>query len=218
MIPMNASVLVQNDIVQLDNRQQVFFPGYYNNEEVDYAVFAPAGVNGINNGYNGFSPSIGNSFANNYSYGLYVRLGNVEIYKLHYVGSPVMFSQEIFEGKSSFYSQNFSLYTNISFSTGFVFLSPGPYNLTFSSIIASNSNFCQKNISVEISLLGSDGYSLVRNYTFHTDIITGDVLTFSGRIQITNFDSYAINLGLELPRTYNFTYLGPSRYHIVSVQ
>lgn len=218
LIPMNASVLVQNDIVQLDNRQQVFFPGYYNNEEVDYAVFAPVGVNGINNAYSGFSPAIGNSFANNASYGLYVRLGNVEIYKLHYVGVPVIFSNETFGGQSGFYVRNWTSYNNITFSTGFLFLSPGSYNLTFSNVVVFNSDLYQKNISVKISLLGSDGYSSVHNYTFHINILPSDVLSFSGRIQINNFDSYAINLGLELPRTYNFTYLGPSRYHIVSVQ
>lgn len=218
LIPMNASVLVQNDIVQLDNRQQVFFPGYYNNEEVEYAVFAPAGINGIDNGYNGFSSVIGDSFANNASYGLYVRLGNVEIYKLHYVGAPVMFSKEMIEGESSFYAKNSTSFTNITLSTGFVFLSPGLYNLTFSNVVASNSTFYQKNISAKVALFGSDGYNSVRNYTFSASLLSGNILTFSGRIEINNFDSYAISLGLKLSRTYEFTYLGPSSYHMVSIQ
>jgi uncharacterized membrane protein len=217
LIPMNTSVLVQNDIVQLDNRQQVYFPGYYSNEVVQYAVFAPAGVGGINNGYNGFSPTIGNSFANNASYGLYVRLGNVEIYKLHYIGAPVMFSKEIIEGQSSFYSKNFSSYTNISFSTGFIFLSPGSYNLTFSNIVTPNSDFSQKNVSVELNLLFSDGESSNVNYTFNANLLPGNVLTFSGHIQINNFDSYAIKLGISVPKTYDFSSLGFSQYYVASI-
>ena len=216
LIPIDASVLVQNNIVQLNNRQQLYFPGYYDNELVQYAVFAPSSQNGLQSPNSGFSPSLGNLFANNVSYGLYVRLGNVEIYKLHFVGSPVMFSKEIFNGTSSFYAKRSPSYTNISFSTGSTELSPGSYNITFSQKVSSNSTFTNMNVSGELSLLGIGGNLSISNYSFFESLSSTSDLTFSGHLMIRNFDSYYIGLGITITRPSNFTFIGTPDYTIVS--
>jgi hypothetical protein len=216
LIPLNASVFVQNDIVQLDNRQQLYFPGYYNNQQVQYAVIAPYSQGGLHAPTPGFSSSLGNQFANNASYGLYVRLGNVEIYKLHFVGSPVMFSKETFNGMSSFYTKRSQSYTNISFLTGSTELSPGSYNITFSQKVSSNSTFTNMSVSGELSLLGSGGISSISNYSFFESLSSTNDLTFSGHLMIRNFDSYYIGLGITITRPSNFTFIGTPDYTIVS--
>lgn len=216
LIPMNASVLVQNGIVQLDNRQQLYFPGYYDNELVQYAVFAPAYQGGLQTPNAGLYTSLGNTFANNLSYGLYVRLGNIEIYKLHFVGSPVMFSKETFNGMSSFYAKRSPSYTNLSFSTESTELSPGSYNITFSQKVSSNSTFTNMIVSGELSLLGSGGISSISNYSFSESLSYTNDLTFSGQIMIKNFDSYYIRLAITITRPSNFTFIGTPDYTIVS--
>ena len=216
LIPMNASVLVQNGIVQLDNRQQLYFSGYYNNQQVQYAVFAPYSQGGFQAPYSGFSSSLGNQFANNVSYGLYVRLGNVEIYKFHFVGSPVMFSKETFIGMSSFYAKRSPSYTNLSFSTESTELSPGSYNITFSQKVSSNSTFTNMIVSGELSLLGSGCISSISNYSFSESLSSTNDLTFSGQIMIKNFDSYYIGLAITITRPSNFTFIGTPDYTIVS--
>ena len=216
LIPLNASVFVQNNIVQLDNRQQLYFAGYYNNQQVQYAVFAPYSQGGFQAPYTSFSPTLGNQFANNASYGLYVRLGSVEIYKLHFVGTPVMFSKETFNGMSTFYAKRSSSYTNISFSTGSTELSPGSYNITFSQEVSSNSTFTNMSASGELSLLGSGGISSISNYSFFESVSSTNDLTFSGHIMIRNFDSYYIGLRITITRPSNFTFIGTPDYTIVS--
>jgi uncharacterized membrane protein len=219
LIPMNASVLVQNNIVQLDNRQQIYFPGYYNDQLVQYAVFAPPSPGGLEAKapYARFSPSLENQFANNASYGLYVRLGNVEIYKLHFVGSPVMFSKETFSGESSFLAKKTTSYMNISFSTESIELSPGPYNLTFSEKVSSNSTFAPKNVSGKLSLLVNGGNSSISNCSLFESLSFNNELTFSGHFMIRNFESYYIGLGITIARPSNFTFIGSPNFTIVSI-
>lgn len=218
LIPMNASVLVQNNIVQLDNRQQLYFPGYYNNQQVQYAVFAPPSLGGLEAKapFADFSSSLENQFANNASYGLFVRLGNVEIYKLHFVGSPVMFSEETLSGRSSFYTQSSQFNTNISFSTGPIELSPGLYNLTFSEKVSLNSTFSPGNVSGKLSLLGSYGNLSIPNSMFFESLSSTSDLIFFGQIMIKNFDSYNINLKVTITQPSNLTFIGTPGYTIVS--
>lgn len=218
LIPMNASVLAQNNIVQLDNRQYFYFPGYYNNETVQYAVFAPPSPGGLQAkiSFAGFSSSLGNQFAHNASYGLYVRLGNVEIYKLHFVGSPVMFSEETLNGTSSFYTQRSQLNTSASFGTGLTYLSPGSYNLTFGVRVSTNSTLTSKNLTGQLTILGSDGNVTVSNSSFLESISQSNFLTFSGKIFIENFDSYYISLGVTIAQTENIKFIGLPDYSIVS--
>ena len=216
LIPMNASVLVQNDIVQLDNRPNVYFPGYYNNETVQYAVFIPF-TRGIGqSAYSGFDQAIANEFANNASYGIYVRLGNVEIYKLHFVGSPAMFCGEKFNGTGNFYTQSSKTSVNYSFETSYVELSPGYYNLTFVEKVSSASNLTPKDISGKISIMGSNGYLFNYNSTFFESSSIGNFTVFSGKMLIQHFDSYYISLGIQSSIAGNFTFLGNPQFTIIS--
>lgn len=209
LIPMNSSVLIQNDIVQLMNREHVYFPGYYNGELVQYAVFAPSDQCGIQNPYAGFSASLGNQFANNASYGIYVRLGSVEIYKLHYTGLPVMFSKETLKGTSNFASNNFS--------TEFITLSPGYYNLSFVGNNLSTTHSIHNNLTEAIvTMLESDGKILT--FTTNFSIFTSkNGIIFSALIDIKNFDSYAITTHIELGTNNNLTFIGQTYYSISSV-
>lgn len=216
LIPMNASVFVQNDVVQLDNRPNVYFPGYYNNQTVQYAVFIPFTHGMVQSSYSGFDPTIANKFANNASYGLYVRLGNVEIYKLHFVGSLEMFCEEQFNGTGNFYILSSKLNVNYSFETGYVELSPGCYNLTFEGKTSSNLNLTAKNATGKVSIMGSNGYVLNYNSTFSESFLAGNFVTFSGKIMIKNFDYYYISLGIPSEIAGNLTILGNPNYTIDS--
>ena len=216
LIPMNASVLVQNGIVQLDNRPNVYFPGYYNNESVQYAVFIPFTPGFGVPSYSGFNQTIANEFANNASYGMYVRLANIEIYKLHFVGSPAMFCQEKLYGIGNFYTQSSQSHLNYSFQTDYVELSPGSYNLTFMEKVSSDSNLTSKGITGKISIMGSNGYVLGYNSTFFESSNIGNFAVFSGKIIIKNFDSYYISLGIQNSDTGNLTFLGNPEFTILS--
>ena len=215
LIPMNSSVLTQNDIVQLMNRQEVYFPGYYNNETVQYAVFAPPGQYGIQNSYAGFSSVLGDKFASNASYGMYVRLGNVEIYKLDYTGLPVMFSQENFTGTSSFYKDVAASYTNIAFSTGFITLSPGYYNISFKGAVNTSTFLSSGSILGNVVLLGADGMSSNSTTIFSVSLSSGNII-FRGHIYIKNFDSYAINVHFNHEPRKSLTYVGSPYYYLKS--
>lgn len=89
-IPINSSVLIQNDMPQLMNRAQVFMPGTYNNQTVDYAVFAPFGFSQVSNLYGGYSSYWAHEFENNSSYGVFMYIQGITIYKLDYHSSPVV--------------------------------------------------------------------------------------------------------------------------------
>lgn len=216
LIPMNASVFVQNDVVQLDNRPNVYFPGYYDNQTVQYAVFIPSMYDIGQPSYSGFTPNFENEFANNASYGLYVRLGNVEIYKLHFAGPLAMFCQERFNGTGNFYTQTSRSYVNYSFGTGYVDLSPGWYNFTFEEKVSSNLNFTKKSLIGNVSAKGDNGYVINYNSTFLESFLEGNFINFSGKILINNFDNYYISLGISSAIAGNLTFLGNPNYTIVS--
>ena len=216
LIPMNASVLVQNGIVQLDNRQNVYFPGYYNNEAVQYAVFIPSTCNIGQSPYLGFDQTMANEFANNASYGIYVRLDNAEIYKLHFDGSPAMFCGERFNGTGNYFTQSSKTSLNYSFKTSSVELSPGYYNLTFEEKVSSASNLTPKDISVKISAMGSNGYLFNYNSTFFESSSLGNFAVFSGKILIKHFDTYYISLGIQSSIAGNFTFLGNPQFTLLS--
>jgi hypothetical protein len=91
LIPNNASVFIQNDLPQLMNRADVYMPGYYDNQTVDYAVIIPFGFSPISDAYGGYNPYWGNMFAHNSSYGIYEYIQGAIVYKLHYSGHPVIY-------------------------------------------------------------------------------------------------------------------------------
>lgn len=89
LIPNNSTVFIQNDLPQLMNREEVFMPGYYQNETVDYAVIIPFGFSPISDQYSGYSSYWASEFQNNKSYGIYENIMGAIIYKLDYYSSPV---------------------------------------------------------------------------------------------------------------------------------
>lgn len=89
LIPSNASVFIQNDLPQLMNRAEVYSPGYYNNQTVDYAVIIPFGFSPLSDLYSGYSPYWSKFFKHNSSYGIYENISGAIIYKLYYSGTPV---------------------------------------------------------------------------------------------------------------------------------
>lgn len=216
LIPLNSSVLAQNDILQLMNRQQVYLPGYYNNQAVQYAVFAPSGQHGISAPYGGFSPTLGNQFANNKSYGLYIKLGNIEIYRLGYSGIPVMFLKEIISGKSTFTSETGISSNIITFSTPFTQLSPGYYNISFYGTTAASEAISPGNVMGNLTMLGSDGHVVYYNSTRVSLLENNSQLSFSKIINIENFDSYALNLQFSVATGTDIAYNGTTSYSITS--
>ncbi len=216
LIPMNASVLVQNQIVQLDNRANIYFPGYYNNESVQYAVFVPYMPGIFPDAYSGFCQPLANDFANNASYGIYVRLGNIEIYKLNFVGPPVMFSKEKFFGTGDFYTLSSHSNINDSFETGYVSLSPGCYNLTVREKLSSNLTLPSKNITGQIAIMGSYGNELNYTSTFYESSFAANFVTISGKLFIKNFDSYYISIEFKSSELGNLSFIGSPNYTIIS--
>ncbi|MEM0136562.1 MAG: DUF2079 domain-containing protein [Thermoplasmatales archaeon] len=217
LIPLNSSVLTQNDIVQVMNRREVYFPGYYSGQPVNYAIFAPPGQYGIENPASGFSENLANQFAINESYGLYVRLGNIEIYKLSYNGPPVMFSKEIISGKSAFASETGISNNIITFSTPFTQLSPGYYNISFYGTTTSSASLISGNIIGNLTMLGSDGY--YAHYS-HIQVIlleNNSQLSFSITVYMKVFDYYALNLNFNLAAGTYIAYNGTTSYSVTSV-
>ena len=91
LIPLNSSVFIQNDLPQLMNRENVYMPGYYNNQSVDYAVIIPFGFSPTSDIFGGYSTYWAHSFQHNSSYGIYEEISGAVIYKLHYTGYPVYY-------------------------------------------------------------------------------------------------------------------------------
>jgi uncharacterized membrane protein len=217
LIPKNASVLVQNNIVQLDNRKEVYFPNYYNGQLVQYAIFAPPTTEGIvgKAAFSHFSEKLENEFANNDSFGLYVRLGNIEIYKLHFTGNPVIFSKEIFSGNEGFVKTSNA--SNTIVTTSSIQLAPGPYNTSFSFTLGSISklNLSQFNLNVNLSIMSMN--SSISKGTIREVVVSGNKLTFSGYFMVRNFGSYSVVLNLSTPNSNNYSLVGASSYCISSI-
>ena len=91
LIPPNSSVFIQNDLPQLMNRENVYMPGYYKNQTVDYAVIIPFGFSPISDAFGGYSAYWAHSFQDNSSYGVYENISGAIIYKWHYKGNPVYY-------------------------------------------------------------------------------------------------------------------------------
>lgn len=91
LIPLNSSVFIQNDLPQLMNRENVYMPGYYNNQTVNYAVIIPFGFSPTSDAYGGYSAYWAHSFEDNSSYGVYEEINGAIIYKWHYKGDPVYY-------------------------------------------------------------------------------------------------------------------------------
>ena len=89
LIPSNASVFIQNDLPQLMNREQVYMPGYYNNQTVGFAVIIPFGFSTISDQYGGYSEYWAEHFQHNNSYGIFEDISGAIIYKLNYSGAPI---------------------------------------------------------------------------------------------------------------------------------
>ncbi|MHB8371729.1 MAG: DUF2079 domain-containing protein [Thermoplasmataceae archaeon] len=209
LIPINSSVLIQNDIVQLMNRKYVYFPGYYENQVVQYAIFAPRGVDGLTSATPSFSSKLANQFANNNSYGLYVKIGNMEIYKLGYTGPLVLFSNEKISGISTLHVERKAKFTNLTYSESSIQLSPGFYNYSVEDKVNSSVNLTSRNISVNITMIGTNKY--VANYTskFRFVILTNNSIVIYGLLNVKNFDYYTLNFQVEFSNSntninYNF--------------
>jgi uncharacterized membrane protein len=155
LIPVNSSVFIQNDLPQLINREQVYMPGYYQNETVDYAVIVPFGFSPISNQYGGYSSYWASQFQKNKSYGIYEDIMGAIVYKLNYSYLPVYFvpySQVILPGQNGLYGygsiinntlivSNFTnIYGNNLWGGGFTSLSPGEYNFTFQVMTENTSD------------------------------------------------------------------------------
>lgn len=89
LIPLNSSVFVQNDLPQLMDRANVYMPGYYSNQTVEYAVIVPSDIGFPSDQYSGYDIYWANHFALNISYGIYENIGGILVYKLHFTSSPV---------------------------------------------------------------------------------------------------------------------------------
>lgn len=161
LIPLNSSVFIQNDLPQLMNRENVYMPGYYNNQTVNYAVIIPFGFSPTSDLYGGYSAYWAHSFQHNSSYGVYEDIAGAIIYKWHYEGYPVYYvpsyenitpGYDDLNGYGKIINNNLIL-TNITnfydktlWSEGYTFLSPGTYNFTFeveTSNTSSDNVFCQ---------------------------------------------------------------------------
>lgn len=91
LIPSNASVFFQNDFPQMMNRSNVYLPGYYSGQPVDYAIISPFPVGVISAGYIGFNGTWAQYFIDNPSYGIYEFVNGTTIFKLGYHGAPVYY-------------------------------------------------------------------------------------------------------------------------------
>lgn len=154
LIPVNSSVFIQNDLPQLMNREEVYMPGYYNNETVDYAVIIPFGFSPISDQFGGYSSYWASEFQHNLSYGIYEDIMGAIVYKLHYSYSPVYyvpFNQTILPGEdglngygtivnNTLIISNFkNVYGNTLWGGGDTSLSLGEYNFTFQVMVENTS-------------------------------------------------------------------------------
>lgn len=170
LIPSHASVFIQNDLPQLMNREQVYMPGYYNNQTVGFAVIIPYGFSPTSDVFGGYSQYWAEHFQDNSSYGIYEQISGAIIYKLNYSGKPVYsvpYTNTILPGENSlngngkiinhvFIMSNFTnIYHNSMWGGGYITLSPGKYNFTFQIETMNTSN---KNIFYQDVWGGSGQY------------------------------------------------------------
>ena len=200
LIPLNSSVFLQNDLPQLMNRYQVYMPGYYQNQSVDYAVIIPFGFSQISDAYSGYSLYWADHFQNNSSYGLFENIGGAYIYKLNYVGNPVYFVPLTYyiapgvnglEPRNSASTINNSIVaSNITIGQtlwcgGFSNLYPGTFNVTF-QLETSNLN---KNNSVNL-------YTLI-NSNNNTIIFGQKVINGSNFSQVNKWENFTVTFAIK---------------------
>lgn len=209
LIPINSTVFIQNDLPQLMNREQVYMPGYYNNQTVDYAIIAPFGFSQISSEYGGYSPYWANQFSTNSSYGVYEDICGITVYKLGYVSNPAYFvpvNKTILPGYFGLNPINSGINKNgtifvprISnnetfFSGGFTNFYPGTYKITF-SINAYN---LSKNNKIHLCVLKNNG----NNTTYFGNLnINGSNFQTAGKYKNFTVNLHFINynqgVGLE---------------------
>ncbi len=183
LIPLNASVFIQNDLPQLMNRQQVYMPGYYQNQTVDYAVIIPFGFSPISSVYGGYSQYWANHFGDNSSYGIYESIQGAIVFKLGYHGKPVYlvpFTRTITPGVSGFGPANTATVIN-----GTVFVQ----NITQGETIWYDgyTNFYPGTFEINYSMATSSlsNGNLVQLYAM---INTGQSITVFGQLNVTGND------------------------------
>ena len=179
LIPLNSSVFIQNDLPQLMNREEVYMPGFYHNESVDYAVIIPFGFSPISKAYGGYSSYWAQHFQNNLSYGVYEDIMGAIVYKLNYSHQPVFyvpFNQVILPGEDGLngYGQiinntliisNFNdVYHNTLWGGGYTSLSPGEYSFTFQVMVTNTSS---RNVYVQYI------WADLGQINLHTAVING---------------------------------------------
>jgi len=209
LIPMNASVFIQNDIPQLMNRAVVYMPGYYNNQTVDYAVIIPFGFSPISSAYSGYSLYWANHFAYNSSYGIFEEIENAYVYKLGYKGVPVYFVPMIktinvgidgFEPVNTAISSNG--YIEVSNVTsgeaiwvgGWTNFYPGTYKITYEM---KTSNTSAKN-QLDAFVMINTGINITLFNTLHINgsMFSGVNLWTNFTVEVT-FDNFNSGLGVQ---------------------
>ena len=198
LIPMNASVFIQNELPQLMNRAEVYMPGYYNNETVDYAVIIPFGFSPTSDAYGGYSSYWASQFQSNSSYGIYEEINGAIIYKLDYSNPPIYYvpvnlvilpGENGLNGNGSIVNNtliisNFKdVYGNTMWGGGYSSLSPGEYNFTF-QVMTENTSY--KNVYYQ-DVRASD---VAINFT--SVEINGSDFRYAGQWQ-----NFTINLTLK---------------------
>ena len=168
LIPLNASVFIQNDLPLLMNRAEVYMPGYYHNETVDYAVIIPFGFSPTSDAYGGYSSYWASQFQNNSSYGVYEEINGAIIYKLDYSSMPLYYipvNLVILPGEdglngygtilnNTLITSNFiDVYGNTLWGGGYISLSPGEYSFSF-QVMTENTSY--KNVYYQ-DVWASDG-------------------------------------------------------------
>ena len=88
-IPMNSSVFIQNDIPQLMNRASIYMPGNYSGQTVNFSVIIPSDIGFPSDQYSGYNSTWALFFHDNPSYGLYIYIEGISIYKFGYHSNPI---------------------------------------------------------------------------------------------------------------------------------
>jgi len=209
LIPMNSTVFIQNDLPQLMNRANIYMPGYYNNETVDYAVIIPFGFSPISTAYSGYSVYWADHFQNNLSYGIFEEIDNAYIYKLGYKGAPVYFvpmSKSINVGIDGFEPVNTAISSNgyvevpnvtsgeTIWAGGWTNFYPGTYKITYEM---KTSNTGAKN-QLDAFVMINTGSNIISFNSLHINgsMFSGVNLWTNFTVEVT-FDNFNSGLGVQ---------------------
>lgn len=197
VIPNNASVFVQlGPNVPFMNRAEVYAPGFYSNQSVDYAIINPNSYNMLTSRYHSdyYSSYWANQFALNSSYGVYESIQGATVYKLGYDGAPIYvvpayYNNSLniidFTGNGSSSQLNSPQYTNFS---------PGTYvvrvSLELDKLGSSNSPF------VNVSLTSPSGIQVMDNSSLSINSQTISYLNLTLPLTISTYIGGAFLLSL----------------------